>query len=45
VRASFKKIASVLSHASLSEVERYTKATARKQLADHGMAKLIEGGW
>jgi site-specific recombinase XerD len=38
-------IASILGHASLSEVERYTKAANRKLLAREGMAKLIEGGW
>lgn len=31
-----------LGHASLSKVERYTKAAERKRLAGQGMPKLIE---
>jgi integrase len=39
------QIASILGHASLSEVQRYTKAADRKRMAREAMAKLIEGGW
>lgn len=39
------QIASILGHASLSEVQRYTKAADRKRLAREAMAKLVEGGW
>jgi integrase len=42
---STNQIAAILGHASLSEVERYTKAADRKRMAREGMAKLIEGGW
>jgi integrase len=42
---SAHQIAAILGHASLSEVERYTKAADRKRLAREGMAKLVEGGW
>jgi integrase len=38
-------IAAVTGHASLSEVERYTKAADRKRMAREAMAKLIKGGW
>jgi hypothetical protein len=31
-------------HASLAEVERYTKAANRKRMAREAMNKLIEGG-
>ena len=43
--ATTHQIAAVPGHASLSEVERYTKAAERKRLAGRGIAKLIEGGW
>jgi ABC-type transport system substrate-binding protein len=39
------EIASITGHASLKEVERYTKAANRKRLARSAMKKLIEGGW
>jgi len=39
------QIASITGHASLNEVERYTKAADRKRMAREAMAKLIEGGW
>ena len=32
-------------HASLSEVQRYTKAADRKRMAREAMNKLVEGGW
>ena len=32
-------------HASLSEVQRYTKAVDRKRMAREAMAKLVEKGW
>jgi hypothetical protein len=35
----------VTGHASLSEVQRYTKAADRKRMAREAMAKLVEGGW
>jgi integrase len=39
------QIAAITGHASLSEVQRYTKAADRKRMAREAMAKLIEGGW
>ncbi len=39
------QIAAITGHASLSEVQRYTKAADRKRLAREAIAKLIEGGW
>jgi integrase len=42
---SANQIASITGHASLSEVQRYTKAADRKRMAREAMAKLIEGGW
>lgn len=39
------QIASITGHASLSEVQRYTKAADRKRMAQEAMKKLIEGGW
>ena len=39
------QIASITGHASLSEVQRYTKAADRKRMAREAMKKLIEGGW
>jgi integrase len=39
------QIASITGHASLSEVQRYTKAADRKKMAREAMAKLVEGGW
>ena len=45
IGCSAPQIAAILGHASLSEVERYTKAANRKRMAREAMAKLIEGGW
>jgi integrase len=39
------QIASITGHASLSEVQRYTKAADRKRMAREAMKKLVEGGW
>jgi integrase len=39
------QIASITGHASLSEVQRYTKAADRKRMAQEAIKKLIEGGW
>jgi integrase len=39
------QIGAITGHASLSEVQRYTKAADRKRMAREAMAKLIEGGW
>lgn len=39
------QIASITGHASLAEVQRYTKAADRKRMAREAMAKLVEGGW
>jgi integrase len=39
------QIAAITGHASLSEVQQYTKAADRKRMAREAMAKLIEGGW
>jgi integrase len=38
------QIAAVTGHATLAEVERYTRAADRKRLAREAMKKLIEGG-
>lgn len=45
IGCSANQIASITGHASLKEVERYTKAADRKRMAREAMAKLIEGGW
>jgi integrase len=42
---SANQIASITGHASLSEVQRYTKAADRKRMAQEAMTKLNEGGW
>ena len=42
---SANQIASITGHATLTEVQRYTKAADRKRMAREAMAKLIEGGW
>jgi integrase len=42
---SANQIASITGHATLKEVERYTKAADRKRMAREAMAKLVEGGW
>jgi integrase len=39
------QIAAITGHASIAEVQRYTKAADRKRMAKEAMAKLIEGGW
>ena len=39
------QIASITGHATLTEVQRYTKAADRKRMAREAMAKLVEGGW
>jgi len=39
------QIAAITGHASLSEVQRYTKAADRKRMAREAMTKLVEGGW
>jgi integrase len=39
------QIASITGHASIAEVQRYTKAADRKRMAREAMAKLVEGGW
>jgi integrase len=44
IGCSTHEIASITGHASLAEVERYTKAANRKRLARSAMTKLIEGG-
>jgi integrase len=45
IGCSANQIAAILGHASLSEVQRYTKAADRKRMAREAMAKLIESGW
>jgi integrase len=45
IGCSANQIASITGHASLSEVQRYTKAADRKRMARDAMAKLVEGGW
>src|SRR5262249_30556433 len=45
IGCSANQIASVTGHASLSEVQRYTRAADRKRMAREAMKKLIEGGW
>jgi integrase len=45
IGCSANQIASITGHASLSEVQRYTKAADRKRMAREAMAKLVEGGW
>jgi integrase len=39
------QIASITGHASLEEVERYTKAADRKRMAREAIDKLVKGGW
>jgi integrase len=39
------EIAAITGHASIAEVQRYTKAADRKRLARSAMKKLTEGGW
>jgi integrase len=45
IGCSANQIASITGHASLSEVQRYTKAADRKRMAREAIAKLVEGGW
>jgi integrase len=45
IGCSANQIASITGHASLTEVQRYTKAADRKRMAREAMAKLVEGGW
>ena len=45
IGCSANQIASITGHASLSEVQRYTKAADRKRMAQEAMKKLTEGGW
>jgi len=45
IGCSANQIASITGHASLSEVQRYTKAADRKRMAREAMKKLVEGGW
>jgi integrase len=45
IGCSANQIASITGHASLSEVQRYTKAADRKRMAREAMSKLVEGGW
>lgn len=42
---SVHEIAAITGHASIGEVQRYTKAADRKRLARSAMKKLVEGGW
>jgi integrase len=45
IGCSANQIASITGHASLSEVQRYTKAADRKRMAREAIQKLVEGGW
>jgi len=45
IGCSASQIASITGHASLAEVQRYTKAADRKRMAREAMKKLTEGGW
>jgi integrase len=45
IGCSANQIAAITGHASLSEVERYTKAADRKRMAREAMQKLTESGW
>jgi integrase len=45
IGCSANQIASITGHASLSEVQRYTRAADRKRMACEAMKKLVEGGW
>lgn len=42
IGCSASQIASITGHASIAEVQRYTKAADRKRMARDAMAKLIE---
>jgi integrase len=39
------QIAAITGHATLAEVQRYTKAADRKRAAREAIGKLVEGGW
>ena len=45
IGCSANQIAAITGHASLTEVQRYTKAADRKRMAQEAMKKLTEGGW
>jgi integrase len=45
IGCSALQIAAITGHATLKEVERYTKTADRKRMGREAMAKLIEGGW
>jgi integrase len=45
IGCSANQIAAITGHASISEVQRYTKAADRKRMAREAMKKLTEGGW
>jgi integrase len=45
IGCSANQIAAITGHASLSEVQRYTKAADRKRMAQEAMKKLTDGGW
>lgn len=45
IGCSASQIAAITGHATLTEVQRYTKAADRKRMAREAMAKLVEGGW
>ena len=45
IGCSALQIASITGHATLKEVQRYTRAADRKRLGREAMTKLIEGGW
>jgi integrase len=45
IGCSANQIAAITGHASISEVQRYTKAADRKRMAQEAMKKLTEGGW
>jgi len=45
IGCSANQIASITGHATLAEVQRYTKAADRKRMAREAMKKLVEGGW
>jgi integrase len=44
IGCSTHEISAITGHASLAEVERYTKAAERKRLARQAMKKLVESG-
>jgi integrase len=44
IGCSTHEIAAITGHATLAEVDRYTRAANRKRLAKSAMTKLIEGG-